>query len=306
MTYISPRESPYGEPFVRYYIRYIIIVAHGKSCALHAYAYTPPPPPPPVRIPVVLSSLRAGSSRSFSLRSPLVLVVIHHPPASSPILSRSIARGVLRAFFRRSSPRASSSSPPRPPPPPAHVPSRAERAGLRFPASCATTVNHSACDCVRLITVIRLLLVPVYRTLIIIIDLARTSFPCFHATSARARTFVRCMAPRMYDRTDGLSVAASVEPGKTCHSAAYTRDPWRFTVTEARYVAKRRGLDERSRSAANAAELGERTTRACNIRRRCVSNPETFPRAGLVAAKQLTRFATRTSLFIRSYNSSLN
>lgn len=35
MTYISPRESPYGGSLlcVRHYTRYIIIVAHGKSCA---------------------------------------------------------------------------------------------------------------------------------------------------------------------------------------------------------------------------------------------------------------------------------
>lgn len=82
-------------------------------------------------------------------------------------------------------------------------PDLSARAGLppTFPASCAATVNHSAYDCVRLITVIRLFLVPVYRTLIIIIDFARTSLPCFHATTvckrARARTLVRTFV-RLY------------------------------------------------------------------------------------------------------------
>lgn len=125
-------------------------------------------------------------------------------------------------------------------------------------ASCAAaTVNHSACDCVRLITVIRLLPLPAYRTLIIIIDSARTSLPCFHATRSRARLtvhvrFVR-LRPRMCGRTDGTCPVA----GKTCHSAAYTRDLWRFTVTEAGHVAKRRAL--RYTSIGRASSFANRT-----------------------------------------------
>lgn len=137
-----------GNLLSRHYIRYIIIVVHEKSCARACVTseYTDDPP----------SSLRGSfSSSSFATTS---------SPYHS--LSRSITRGVLRTLPQ---PRTSSFA----------------RAGLpswTFPVSCAT-VNHSACDCVQLITVIRLLLVPVYRPLIIIIDFSPTSFPCFHAAS---------------------------------------------------------------------------------------------------------------------------
>lgn len=109
--------------------------------------------------------------------------------------SRSIARGVLRTLPR---PRG------------LHLRARGAPLPSRtFPASCAT-VNHSACDCVRLITVIRLLLVPVYRPLIIIIDFSRTSLPCFHAASYAADV-----------RPNGFPVAPrrAAGHGKACHSA---------------------------------------------------------------------------------------
>ena len=87
------------------------------------------------------------------------------------------------------------------------------RAGLpswTFLASCAT-VNHSACDCVQLITVIRLFLVPVYRTLIIIIDFSRTSLPYFHAVSyAQPRG---CTAKRI-----SIAPCHTTDHGKACHS----------------------------------------------------------------------------------------
>jgi len=109
------------------------------------------------------------------------------PPRPSPfarvVLSRSIARDVLHALpqlgvsFSRPDSR------------------RARRSLRRYPASCVT-VNHSACDCVRLITVIRRFLVPVYRLLIIIIDFSLVRhFLVFVLASYRT-------APRMYDQTD--------------------------------------------------------------------------------------------------------
>lgn len=66
---------------------------------------------------------------------------------------------------------------------------------LLFVASSNATVNHSACDCVRLITVIRPFLVPVYRPLIIIID-----FSSVH----HFLVFLPASLPfaRMYERTD--------------------------------------------------------------------------------------------------------
>lgn len=125
------------------------------------------------------------------------------PPPPHPAvvirLSRSITRGVFRTL-----PRLRVSF---------------VRAGLpswTFLASCAT-VNHSACDCVRLITVIRLFLVPVYRPLIIIIDFSRTSLPYFHAASyARPRG---CMTKRI-----PVAPRRATDHGKACHSVAYTRD----------------------------------------------------------------------------------
>lgn len=149
-----------GTLLSHHYIRYIIIVAHGKSCAracvpvvyqrpsssLRGYSHPPPPPS---------SSFTTTSSPYPLSRSPFVSFCHSRcPPRSSATASPpSRARGPLPPFLLRT-----------------------------FPASCAT-VNHSACDCVRLITVIRLLLVPVYRPLIIIIDFSRTSLPCFHAAS---------------------------------------------------------------------------------------------------------------------------
>lgn len=107
MTYISPRVAIWGAFCAHHYIRYIIIVAHGKSCALHAYAYTYAVAAGAYTGRPLLPS-RAGSSRLCSLRSPLVLllllllvvvVVVILVYSPSPFLSRSIARGVLRALF---------------------------------------------------------------------------------------------------------------------------------------------------------------------------------------------------------------
>lgn len=173
-----------GNLLSRHYIRYIIIVVHEKSCARACVTggYTDDPP----------SSLRGSSSSSSSSSFSATTSSPYHPPFVS--------------FYHSRCPPHSSAAP------------RVSfaRAGLpswTFPVSCAT-VNHSACDCVRLITVIRLLLVPVYRPLIIIIDFSPTSLPCFHASYAR-----------MY-RPNGSpsSPRRAADHGKACHSVAYTRD----------------------------------------------------------------------------------
>lgn len=166
-----------GTLLSRHYIRYIIIVVHGKSCARacvplrpttslrdssHPLLFPPSPPPPPPPSPPPL---------------PLPL------PSSSvcPVLSlMRLSFALLRVSFAARSRGSPLSPPPWMLPPPL--------------ASCAT-VNHSACDCVRLITVIRLLLVPVYRPLIIIIDFYS------YVTSLFSCRFVRT-APRMYGQTD--------------------------------------------------------------------------------------------------------
>lgn len=78
--------------------------------------------------------------------------------------------------------------------------------------------------------------------------------------SAHVRLYVRlyvCMFDSPADVPNaGPCRFPRTRVGKTCHSAAYTRDLWRFTVTEARYVAKLRALDK-SRSVANHANAGE-------------------------------------------------
>lgn len=160
-----------GTLLSRHYIRYIIIVVHGKSCARacvpllyrrpttslrdssHPLLFPPPPPPPPPAPPPPL---------------PLPL------PSSSvcPVLSlMRLSFALLRVLLRRALP------------------------GLPSPLASCATVNHSACDCVRLITVIRLLLVPVYRPLIIIIDFYS------YVTSSFSCRFGRAV-PRMYGQTD--------------------------------------------------------------------------------------------------------
>lgn len=110
-------------------------------------------------------------------------------------LSRSITRGVFRTLPRLLL-RARGAPAPLP-----------QAAG--FPASCAT-VNHSACDCVRLITVIRLLLVPVYRPLITIID-----FPL-------VRHFLVFMPRGCTGKRIPVAPRHATDHGKACHSVAYT------------------------------------------------------------------------------------
>lgn len=121
MTYISPRVAIWNLFCVsRHYIRYIIIVAHGKSCARACV-------PPVNRWPS--SSLRGSSHFPLLFTSAVSLYRSRYDVlrCSFAILSLSLS------FSPRCAPSALSS----------------------LPASCAT-VNHSACDCVRLITVIRL------------------------------------------------------------------------------------------------------------------------------------------------------
>lgn len=127
---------------VRHYTRYIIIVAHGKSC-VHAY------------IPGDLPAWPSSSLRGSSHPPPFP------PPPLSLSLSPSITRDILSSLSRVLRP----------------------------------TVNHSACDCVRLITVIRPFLVSgISTTNYNHRFFLRTSLPCFHAR------FVA--APRMYEPTD--------------------------------------------------------------------------------------------------------
>lgn len=124
---------------VRHYTWYIIIVAHGKSCAracVHRW-YTGTGPPPPFAVPCIL-----------------LLFIPLPPPLPRPLSSCLILLLALSSAF-----------------------------------SCCATVNHSACDCVRLITVIRPFLVPVYRPLIIIIDFSSVvrHFLVFMPASLRPR-----------------------------------------------------------------------------------------------------------------------
>jgi len=187
MTYISPRVAIWG-PFCVPPVYTVYNNSRSRKELLSRAC-----------VPVVYqwpsSSLR-GSSHPFRL-----LFLFHHflTPAVVIRLSRSITRGFLRTLRRGFA-----------------SPSRAGLPSWTFLASCAT-VNHSACDCVQLITVIRLFLVPVYRTLIIIIDFSRTSLPYFHAVSyARPRG---CTAKRI-----SVAPCRTTDHGKACHSVAYTRD----------------------------------------------------------------------------------
>lgn len=138
------------------------------------------------------------------------------PPPPCPCSSWSIARGVLRALPQLRNPLLLLV------PTRARVSERARPVCLSLRRSCAGflryTMNHSACDCVRLITVIRLLLVPVYRPLIIIIDfpLVRHFLVSFAAPHVYAR---------MRDRTRAYPCLSPVFPcvadrGKLCHSTS--------------------------------------------------------------------------------------
>lgn len=142
MTYISPRESPYGEPFVcpPVYMVYNNSRSRKELCA-RACVY----------MPVVY---RHGPPLPFAV--PRILLLF---PSFLPSVALFNCLTLLLAI------------------------SSAD------PASSCATVNHSACDCVRLITVIRpfsgsgistanynhRFLYPV------------TSLPCFHVASLRPR-----------------------------------------------------------------------------------------------------------------------
>lgn len=156
---------------VRHYTWYIIIVAHGKSCAracVHWW-YTGT---------VLLLPSRFLASSSFPSPRPLSSCL-------TLLLAISYAAPCLLV------------------------------------ASCAT-VNHSACDCVRLITVIRPFLVPVYRPLIIIIDFSSVvrHFLIFMPASLRPRG---CTNERILARPRESLSFGSLHPWPVCQFAIHRK-----------------------------------------------------------------------------------
>lgn len=180
MTYISPRVAIWGAFCPLLYTVYNNSSSRKELRAARVCVYTPVPS---VRIPVVLSSLRSPLVLLLVLAVIVVVVVIlSHLPHLAVFVSLYRSRCPPRVLPPLFSASLSSSSLSPPPPPSTRVPSRVRGA----PSNVTGFLRrYRESFRVRLITVIRLLLVPVYRTLIIIIDFACTSLPCFHATVVR-------------------------------------------------------------------------------------------------------------------------